>query len=284
MIKIKAVAHWTDTHSLHQRLIHQFIPYYDNQDLFTFVDDHTYDYLLMFNIKKENVIHCPKANVFGFLQEPPDNPFVDRSISNHCGQAFVCSSAKYYDHHYQSAPARMFYHMWGKIGEYANNNNFQKPKKLSVVLSGKRGNFYEMRHDILHAIFNSDLDCDIYGHSISTTDSRYKGSPENKADCLLPYEYSVAIENGRWDGYISEKFFDCLLCNTIPIYLGAPDIDSYFKGAYIELPIVDVAKKLKEIISTPNADMQPKILAAKSKWIKDFNLFDLVLTEIKSRN
>ncbi len=29
------------------------------------------------------------------------------------------------------------------------------------------------------------------------------------------------------NGYISEKIFDCLYAGTIPLYLGAPDVDGY---------------------------------------------------------
>jgi hypothetical protein len=286
MKKIKGVCHWSDSASLHQRIIDQFIPHYSPAKGFEFTTSQDYDYLILFSLKSENPIRCPKENIVGFLQEPPDNRFVDKHLSNHCGVAYVCSDAKYYEDSYVSAPGRMFYHMHGMIGEYANNANYKKKKKLSVVLSGKRGigdrgKFYDVRHDVLAAIFNSDLDCDIYGHSINTADSRYKGSPENKADALIDYEYSIAIENGRWDGYISEKFIDCLLCNTIPIYLGALDIDKHFPLVHIELPLIDTAKKLKEIISADNSEMVPKIRAAKEKWIKDYNLFDLVLEAIK---
>jgi hypothetical protein len=30
-----------------------------------------------------------------------------------------------------------------------------------------------------------------------------------------------------FDGYVSEKIFDCFFAGTIPIYLGAPDIERY---------------------------------------------------------
>jgi Glycosyltransferase family 10 (fucosyltransferase) C-term len=284
--KIKGVCHWSDSATLHKRIIDQFIPGYSSAMGFEFTTAQDYDYLLLFSLKSENPVCCPKQNVVGFLQEPPDNRFVDKHLSTHCGVAYVCSDAKYYEDTYSSAPGRMFYHMLGKIGDYANNSSYKKRKKLSVVVSGKRGGgdrgkFYEVRHDVLSAIFKSDLECDIYGHSISTDDNRYMGSPADKADALIDYEYSIAIENGRWDGYISEKFIDCILCNTIPIYLGAPDIDKHFPSAYIELPLDDTAKKLKEIISADNSSMVPQIRAAKAKWIKHYNLFDLVIDSMK---
>jgi hypothetical protein len=36
------------------------------------------------------------------------------------------------------------------------------------------------------------------------------------------------VENCKEDNYFSEKLIDCLLCGTVPIYWGAPDISEYF--------------------------------------------------------
>jgi hypothetical protein len=54
---------------------------------------------------------------------------------------------------------------------------------------------------------------------------------ENKQDGLLNYRYSVIIENVKEPDYFTEKLFDCLLCGTLPIYLGAPNIGDYFDVA-----------------------------------------------------
>lgn len=50
----------------------------------------------------------------------------------------------------------------------------------------------------------------------------------NKSDGLAPYRYSVVIENAREDNYFSEKLIDAILCNTVPIYWGCPNISEYF--------------------------------------------------------
>ena len=51
---------------------------------------------------------------------------------------------------------------------------------------------------------------------------------EKKEMGLGPYQFSIVIENSREPTYFSEKLIDCLLCNTIPIYWGAPNVDQYF--------------------------------------------------------
>ena len=54
---------------------------------------------------------------------------------------------------------------------------------------------------------------------------------EHKQDGLLPYRYSVVIENVQEVDYFTEKLLDCMLCGTLPIYWGAPNIEKYFDVA-----------------------------------------------------
>ena len=37
----------------------------------------------------------------------------------------------------------------------------------------------------------------------------------------------MCLENSSFSGYISEKIFDCFFAGTVPLYLGAPDIQDY---------------------------------------------------------
>jgi len=48
-----------------------------------------------------------------------------------------------------------------------------------------------------------------------------------KRDILSPYKFILAFENSNCDGYVTEKVYDALLVDAIPIYMGAPDIDDY---------------------------------------------------------
>ena len=51
---------------------------------------------------------------------------------------------------------------------------------------------------------------------------------KQKADGLAPYRYSVVIENVRERNYFTEKLIDALLCGTVPIYWGCPNIGDFF--------------------------------------------------------
>jgi len=63
-----------------------------------------------------------------------------------------------------------------------------------------------------------------YGETIALT---YRGPAESKYATLAQYQFAICFENMVLPGWVTEKIFDCFYCGTIPIYLGAPDIEQY---------------------------------------------------------
>ena len=95
-----------------------------------------------------------------------------------------------------------------------------KTKKCSFVVSkhdAKDGTLYEFRNNLVNMILKSDLDVDIYGKHWDVHDSRWKGAIEHKHQALLDYHTSIAIENCEQDYYVTEKFWDIIICDAIPI-------------------------------------------------------------------
>jgi hypothetical protein len=56
--------------------------------------------------------------------------------------------------------------------------------------------------------------------------SIYKGACDSKYEVLGQYKFSLCFENMSMRGYVTEKIFDCFYAGTIPIYLGATDINA----------------------------------------------------------
>jgi len=56
--------------------------------------------------------------------------------------------------------------------------------------------------------------------------SSYKGSCGDKIATLSGYRFALCFENTQIEGYVTEKIFDCFFAGCIPIYFGAPDIES----------------------------------------------------------
>lgn len=96
---------------------------------------------------------------------------------------------------------------------------FQKEKIISIIASDK--NFltgHRLRHQIIKT-----LDCrniDILGRGYAPF--------KDKKDGLLPYNFSIVIENCQETDYFTEKIVDSFACKTVPIYWGCPNIGDYF--------------------------------------------------------
>jgi len=64
----------------------------------------------------------------------------------------------------------------------------------------------------------------------------YKGVALSKEETLSQYNFSLCFENMVLNGWITEKIFDCFFSGTIPVYLGAPDIEEFIPAnCYIDM-------------------------------------------------
>jgi hypothetical protein len=55
---------------------------------------------------------------------------------------------------------------------------------------------------------------------------QYQGICQNKLETISLYRYAVSYENMILPGYVTEKIIDCFVAGTVPLYLGAPDVDT----------------------------------------------------------
>ena len=87
----------------------------------------------------------------------------------------------------------------------------------------------------------------------------FKGSVDNDGYCkfvgIYPYQYHLSFENSQHLNCINEKPLDCLLCWTMPIYWGCPNIHEWLpEGSYYNVKtqnIQDELDKLLDFIKTP---------------------------------
>ena len=100
-------------------------------------------------------------------------------------------------------------------------SNPVKTHSCSIISSGKTDLVgHKLRHQVIAWLRLRDYNIDVLGRG-------YKPF-EHKQEGLLPYTYSVIIENVQEPDYFTEKLLDCLICGTIPVYWGAPNISQYF--------------------------------------------------------
>ncbi|WP_171133269.1 hypothetical protein [Ruegeria sp. HKCCA6707] len=97
----------------------------------------------------------------------------------------------------------------------------EKTRNCSLIASAKRDlEGHQLRHKVIDWARETGADIDIMGRGYTPF--------EYKSDGLAPYRYSVVIENVRERNYFSEKLTDAILCGTVPIYWGCPNIDDFF--------------------------------------------------------
>ena len=83
---------------------------------------------------------------------------------------------------------------------------------------------------------------------------------ERKSDGLAPYRYSVVIENVQERNYFSEKLIDALLCDTVPIYWGCPNLGDFIDTG----PIIECANRddiMRAISNASETDFQQRLPA-----------------------
>lgn len=127
----------------------------------------------------------------------------------------------------------------------ANTPLGKKSKNMSLIASGKKStDGHRLRHEIAAWCAARHHDVDLLGLAYRPISTKEEG--------LLDYRYSVVIENARETGYFTEKLIDCLLCETVPIYWGAPDIGRYFdvRG----MIICESAEEVRRAIAIAGSD------------------------------
>ena len=256
---------------------------YDDELSYTTGDE--YDYAVVFNATEEPINSA--AKIITIIQEPSWSPahvnpwFLTNSdfLVVHDQQLFENALGIKLGKKVIEQPSYMFFHDNVDKSLFRQNKSIQKSKKLSMIVSSLSFNIgnYTKRMKLLRSILSSDLDIDVYGKGFNISDPRYKGFVEYKHTALLPYEYSIAIENSNEKNYITEKFVDCAICNTIPIYCGAPNIAEVYNEKYFHILDLDsptIIEDIKEIIKNPAPGQEMD--NNKDRYFQQRNLYRLL--------
>lgn len=165
---------------------------------------------------------------------------------------------------------------------YKNLKDVEKTTLISAISSSKttlkgHRDRLEFLFGLKEALKDEDFNFEISGAGINTFNS--------KDEILMPSKYSIVIENTSEPHYFTEKITDAFLCNTMPVYFGAPDIFDYFpKNSLIQLDDLDI-EKAKEIIKyTVKNNLYEKnsdsILHAKNLVLNKYNFFMNIVEKI----
>ena len=111
--------------------------------------------------------------------------------------------------------------------EFKPDKNYSNKNKLvSIIASNKKSlPGHKLRHQIID---DDDLDIDEFGSGSEGFVEKYwskrqQSFIEPKRNSLNNYMFQVVVENGKYPEYVSEKFYDCIKAQTIPIYWGGEE-------------------------------------------------------------
>jgi len=272
MIKIKLECWWTDSLSLNSRMIRQFVSS-DDLTNYSFVTENP-DYTIVFGRTDWDKIETPKENTFYISQEPLWSPNQPKdNIHNYCSKILISDKMDYPNRdEYIETLIPMFYAGRGE-NDYREewdwslklkDKEFNKTKTMSfIVRKGHESHFNHLvnpetgeinygRRTELGEVLSTNKNIDIFGTYWESNGENIKGEVWNKHVGLDDYKFSICCENTIQKNYISEKFWDAVLTDTIPIYLGCSNINELVPdNCYISLNDMgmdEMVNKVKFII------------------------------------
>jgi Glycosyltransferase family 10 (fucosyltransferase). len=151
-----------------------------------------------------------------------------------------------------------------------------KTKMMSIICSGNRGLSGHMKRlDFLERLDKHPIGAsiDFYGGGLNPVD--------DKMDAILPYRYTIALENCSVLNYWSEKLADAYLGFALPIYYGCPNIHEYFAAQALNIiDIDDFDKSMAMIEDTLEKDPYEAhfeaIVQARKQVLNEYNIFQLM--------
>lgn len=289
MKKIRVNANWDYPKNILERLIAQFkTPDIDLSNI-EFVFDNSYDYCVCFNhlsveILLEKKYYCyphepawsgshqkyfpSNATVFGF-----DEKLYSGNCIETLTHAFYGGRGPWIDK----------LDVWNY--DYLTSTNFEKPKNISCSISLLNGEFgiYKKRYNLLTKLLDLPY-IDFYGCPSFNLPNTL---PEPlKINFVRPYKFSITIENDFCKNWVTEKFYDAILTDCIPIYYGCSNIkDIYPEDGYILLDNIDDIDYVKSVINDINNNAEeiynkklPHLKKIKERYFKEYNLLNKIIS------
>jgi hypothetical protein len=121
------------------------------------------------------------------------------------------------------------------------------------------------------------LAVDSYGRCLRNRVLERDEGRRTKLDVIARYRFTLAFENSISSDYVTEKFFDPLTVGSIPVYLGASNVDELAPGdrCYIDVAdfngpeelarylrsLSDDPDRLNEYLAWKNTGLSPSFLA-----------------------
>ena len=231
-----------------------------------FVSVDTYDHAVCFNFP-DYELKTPPENNIALILEPPE--LVDSMMRKQKSKTYknVREIFSFAADNYEPVFGMGF----ATVPEDNYPSLLDKPNNICMITSNKLMTpYHKKRQDIKNALLKTDLPIDFYGRGMRDGDDpRIKGEipPMDKQSILRHYAMCIDFENSP-HCVVTDKFFDPVLCNTMPISNSAilhtlVDQDSFFFVSF-DMSINDIVSTIEEIVGfAPDEGNEEALLNAK---------------------
>ncbi|MGX9145833.1 glycosyltransferase family 10 domain-containing protein [Mesorhizobium sp. 128a] len=131
-----------------------------------------------------------------------------------------------------------------------------KTKAASVALFQSAGTNSSRRVDLATELTRY-IQIDSYGRYLNNRSVAGPDlGPKTKIETIARHRFCFAMENAIETDYVTEKIYDAFMAGTVPIYLGAPNVDEFVPThSYVDASAFasagDLAAYLHHLIETP---------------------------------
>lgn len=297
MKKVKIKSSWCSDENILKRLIDQFKTSEDDLKNIEFTLGDDAENVFFFGYITEEL--QPNKKYFVLPQEPywsgnhqksfPNSENItllgyDKSLYNFNGEFIESVSMMLYG---GRGPESEGWEDWvfDKI-----KNNRPKTKIMSSCVSslGRNDNevpdgcLYKKRINVIENLIEKTDFVDIY--SWEENGKNTKGWLNKKIDGVVDYKFSLCIENSHEKNYVSEKFYDCILNDTIPIYYGCSNIREILpENGYFLIDDIDDIDSIINLLKNINENhdeiynrMINECRKIKSRYFNEFNPLKLI--------
>jgi len=97
---------------------------------------------------------------------------------------------------------------------------------------------------------------DSYGKMLNNKRLEKDEGQDTKGNVISGYKFTVAFENAIAMDYVTEKFYQPLIAGSVPVYLGAPNIEEFAPGkqCYINVNSFSSVRSLADYLLELDAD------------------------------
>jgi len=225
-------------------------------------------------------VRCPATRTLLVLREPPDILTLPDDFTRQFGGVLGPDP--------KVLAKELFFSQFGQVWHVERNREFltsyeipEKTQGISAVTSNKADTSGQRRRlsllETLKGHFGEKLIH--FGRGFRPTDSKW--------DAIWPFRYHLALENGSWPHYWSEKVCDAWLGWSLPFYTGCQTLEQDVPPeAFIRLDAADHSKAVQQIEEAISNDewrrRLPAIEEARRLVLEKYHIYPTLLRTLAS--